>query len=195
LAGDEVSKFHRDLDSSKIAPRLETSPQDEIWQDVVQRSLQDSVTETRGRTSDSSKEIAWSKDLSAAYKEVQRTGKPLVVAFTADWCAYCKSMENFIFPNQKVQEFADKAVFFSANPEKDPKAEEAAKQLNIDAYPTLVILELKDGKLQERTRIKGYHPLDDFVDRMGEALREKLPTQDGSFVPAISRHEGQVRVA
>jgi thiol:disulfide interchange protein DsbD len=163
------------LDADNIAPEADSIVREALLQEVMIKRLE--PQELGLAPVEKPKEIEWSTDLVGSIRKATDANKPLVLQFTADWCGYCKAFENFILPNEQVQKFADDAVFVRAKPEEDEAAMEAARSLNINTYPTMVILDAVDGALRERGRIVGYQPLAQFVLDFTKGIRLPVPAQ------------------
>lgn len=102
-----------------------------------------------------------------AFREAIDKNKPLVLVVSEDWCGYCKNLEKEL-GKPAVQNFKDKAVFSISSPSKDKGCAAIASSLNIDAYPTITVLEPEARMLLERGRINGYFA--------GEKIGEHLDT-------------------
>lgn len=102
-----------------------------------------------------------------AFREAIDKNKPLVLVVSEDWCGYCKNLEREL-GKPAVQNFKDKAVFSISSPTKDKGCAAIAGSLNIDAYPTITVLEPEARMLLERGRINGYFS--------GEKIGEHLDT-------------------
>lgn len=48
--------------------------------------------------------IPWQTDYAAALAESQKTGKPLLLDFTASWCPPCQVMKHEVWPQPEVRE-------------------------------------------------------------------------------------------
>ena len=46
--------------------------------------------------------VQWGNDLKKAAAESQKTGKPILITFTASWCTYCHKLIGETFTDQKV---------------------------------------------------------------------------------------------
>lgn len=102
-----------------------------------------------------------------AFREAIDKNKPLVLVVSEDWCGYCKRLEGEL-GKPAVQNFKDKAVFSISSPTKDKGCAAIASSLDINAYPTITVLEPEARMLLERGRINGYFT--------GEKLGEHLDT-------------------
>jgi len=53
----------------------------------------------------------WMVDMSKAYEESKKTGKPIMANFTgSDWCGWCIKLTNDVFSKPEFKKWADKNV-------------------------------------------------------------------------------------
>jgi YHS domain-containing protein/thioredoxin-related protein len=94
--------------------------------------------------------VSWHKDFQQAAQESIRSGKPMLVKFTAVWCGYCQKMK---------QSFADKSVSQHLNTCFVPVIIDAdsnqrlVNAIGIEGLPTTVII---SPDLKVLTKIVGY---------------------------------------
>ena len=94
--------------------------------------------------------VPWHKDFQQAAQESIRSGKPMLVKFTAVWCGYCQKMK---------QSFADKSVAGHLNTCFVPVIIDAdsnqrlVNTIGIEGLPTTVII---SPDLKVLTKITGY---------------------------------------
>jgi len=79
----------------------------------------------------------WKTDFEEATKQAAKSGKPLLVMFSASWCAPCKMMIAQVYPNQKVKKALEAfiPVYIDSEVHQDLAAQHA-----IRAYPTFVCI-------------------------------------------------------
>lgn len=106
----------------------------------------------------------WLIDAEKAKAQAEKEGKPLLMDFTgSDWCPPCKKLKSTVFDSQEFKDYAAKNLVLLEldfpNDKKKLSAEtkkqndKLAKEYNINAYPTIIILN-KNGK--ELGRERGY---------------------------------------
>ncbi len=94
--------------------------------------------------------VKWEESYAAAVKRAQAEKKPILMDLWAEWCPPCQYLKTKVFPTPEAQAALSKVVPLSVLVEyKDRKPLEEgkrlAKQFNLEAYPTLVILD-SNGK-------------------------------------------------
>lgn len=96
--------------------------------------------------------IAWRTDLAAALAEAQRSGKPLLVDFSAVWCPPCIAMKHDTWTDPRVERaVAAAAVPVHVDIDREPAT---ASRYGIESIPTVVLLN-GDGQV---LRTAGFLP-------------------------------------
>jgi len=85
--------------------------------------------------SDYSTAMTWDK--------AQKLDKPIVVNFYVDWCHFCQGFAPVL--DKLRQQYSSKYSFVFINCE-DPKNELIVKKFNIEAYPSLFLVDKKQNK-------------------------------------------------
>jgi len=73
--------------------------------------------------------------------ELQRElNVPLVVYFYADWCPYCRTLDNQYLPSAPVQDYLQGVVKVRINPEHGPAERALAKRYGVSGYPSFLVM-------------------------------------------------------
>ncbi len=115
-------------------------------------------------TSSSFSQIKFEKgSLSDILTKAKQENKIVMVDVMTDWCKWCIELDNKVYSNADVSEFANaNQVNFKIDAEKG-EGVDFAKKYKIQGYPTVLFLK-SDG--EEIDRIYGYVPLKDFSEMM-----------------------------
>jgi len=94
-------------------------------------------------------------DLQRELDAAKAAGKPVMLDFYADWCAYCKVMEKKVFPDPAVVKALEGVVLLQADITVQDEADKAlAKHLNMSAPPMLYFWD-KNGEHLRNKRLTG----------------------------------------
>ena len=89
-----------------------------------------------------------------AHQETVKTGKPLVVMISTDWCAPCRQMKRDVIPKIRKDSVFSKVTFANVNPDKEGRL---AKKLTggSSTIPQIIMYrETEDG--WKRRRLVGF---------------------------------------
>ncbi len=116
--------------------------------------------------------IAWQQYTPDVMDRALKAGKPVLVFFTADWCAPCKRLKAITLKDPKVIKtissgFTPIWVDFTSNP--SPAARALSRRFGVRGVPTNVILDAKGNWLSQLTMI-GFRDPEYFRSRLEAAL-------------------------
>lgn len=83
-------------------------------------------------------DIYWHESYSEALMVSQEENKPLMVVFTADWCVFCKKLENQTFTDPAVAKLVN-SKFIAVKIDKD-KNDQIAKDFGVQGIPDIFFL-------------------------------------------------------
>lgn len=115
------------------------------------------------------KEIAWQPYTKAAFEKAKTSGKPIMIDFGAEWCHYCKVLEEKTFPDKDVINESERFINFKYDATKsdDTKVIAEQEQFQIQGLPTIVFFN-SDGNEAESQRIVGFVEPDILIENMKE---------------------------
>ncbi len=79
-----------------------------------------------------------------ATAEAKKSGKPMVLVFSASWCPPCKSMKKHVYPSDAVKPFHDKFVWAYLDVDQASTAS-VAKEYGVEGIPHIEFTDA-DGK-------------------------------------------------
>jgi thiol:disulfide interchange protein DsbD len=111
--------------------------------------------------------LSWEPSETAARSRAESERRPMLLDFTAEWCAACNELSRITFADPKVMTEASRfvAVKVDATHEDDPSIDLIKDRYGVVGLPT-VILVGSDGR--ERTRFTEFVPPDRFLRSIRE---------------------------
>ena len=115
------------------------------------------VTAAPGKGVETTKKLEWF-DYDTGLLKASKDKKPIVIIFHADWCHFCKKMDNKTLSDKSVRDYLNKNfIVIKIDTQKDKKT---ASSYQVMGLPTTWFLE------SDATRIgplSGYIPPDQFI--------------------------------
>lgn len=122
------------------------------------------------------KSVAWQSDLKAAQKQAVRTGRPMLIVFSADWCTHCGRFEKNTLGNATMAGFINRE-FVPVHLDFD-KQQETAQVLEVEALPCTVILSPEADLLG---RVVGAKAPKDYWEALQDAKDEQARIRQARF--------------
>ncbi len=102
-------------------------------------------------TNDTTPSLQWGTDINQAMQEAKNTNKSIFVDFYADWCSYCREMDEVTYTDPQVKEkLTQNYVLLKVDVDENP---ELSSKYQAYGLPTMLIL---DSNGNEVTRISGF---------------------------------------
>jgi thiol-disulfide isomerase/thioredoxin len=111
--------------------------------------------------------IRWEKHFEEALRKAQKTGKPLIVDFWADWCTWCERLDQNTYADPLVVAKAQDFVPVKVNTEGSRKEVDVAVRYHVGSLPTIVFLSPLGRQLG---RVNGFQGPGIFPRTLDEVL-------------------------
>jgi len=112
--------------------------------------------------------IKWEKNFDEALKKARKAGKPVIVDFWADWCAWCHRLDRNTYADPWVARKAQEFVAVKVNTEGSRKDVDVAVRYHVTSLPTVVFLSPEGRQL---FRMNGYQGPGQFPRTLEGALQ------------------------
>jgi len=136
--------------------------------------------------------VAWRYSYNQAVIEANGSAKPLLVAFSADWCPPCQQMKAWVFSDKKIADaieadFVPVKVDLSSEGLPDQRL---ADKYGIQAIPTFLTLTADGKPISISTGYLSKDELTNWLENANERYAE-LKTQDANAMATASVEQTQ----
>ena len=131
-------------------------------------SLPEIVRAEGGR---SSVKLDWKPFTDEALAEALAARKPVILDFSADWCASCKELEKFTFVDPRIRERSAEFALLTIDATKEtPFINELQRRFSVVGLPTMIFFDVQ-GRRRDDLTVTGFETAEPFLARMDKALR------------------------
>ncbi len=110
------------------------------------------------------------KNIAQLKEAVKNSKKPVMLDFSADWCAACKELEHNTFSNQKVEKLMSNFTLLRADVTQNSNEDKALlKKFNLFGPPALIFYDT-NGKMLHKYKTIGYKPPEVFIPILEKVL-------------------------
>jgi thioredoxin 1 len=117
-------------------------------------------------------QVAWVARFDDALKQAKAEQKFMVVDISTSWCPPCQQMAREVHTNKDFIEFTRTQVFMLLDAEKDNDGIRLAGRFNVQAYPTILVL---DSEGREIDRLIGGTGAANLIHDLKEIFANPLP--------------------
>ncbi len=110
------------------------------------------------------------KNIDQLEKAITKSDKPVMLDFSADWCAACKELEHNTFNDPKVQKLMSKFTLLRADVTQNSDEDKALlKKFNLFGPPALIFYDT-NGKMLKKYKTIGYKSPEVFMPILEKVL-------------------------
>ena len=112
-------------------------------------------------------------DLNTVLAQAKAAGKYVMLDYYADWCTYCKTYEDYVFTDPKVQALLNKhfIVIQADVTDNDEIDQKLLAHTDVLAPPAILFYDKNDSKEKRRFRVVGVMDAEQFLERLQLVLK------------------------
>ncbi len=112
-----------------------------------------------------SNHVTWAKDFAAAQQHAAQSGKPIIMFFTAKWCAPCRIMKRNVWADEQVDAVVKSGFTPVMIDLDDPNSAETVSRNRVGTTPTTIVTDSQGNVLK---RVEGGMNKAEFLNLLGE---------------------------
>ncbi|MGC9365307.1 MAG: cytochrome c biogenesis protein CcdA [Fidelibacterota bacterium] len=119
-------------------------------------------------------EMAWQSYSETAYKAALKSGQPVIIDFSADWCIPCKEMDKLTFTDPAIIDFSRKFQLLKVDLTASANSEimRLRERFDIRGVPTILFID-KEGNELPDLRTLGFEKPQLFLEKMKKTVAEQ----------------------
>ncbi len=110
--------------------------------------------------------IKWERSFEEALKKAKRTGKPVMIDFWAEWCGWCRRLDQTTYVDSRVVKLAEDFVPVKVDTEGPPKEIAIAERYDVASLPTILFVSPEGRRL---VRVRGFQGAGQFLSTLESA--------------------------
>ncbi|MGE0641808.1 MAG: thioredoxin family protein [Thermoanaerobaculia bacterium] len=114
-------------------------------------------------------ESAWYTDSSAALEAARKADKKILVDLFAEWCGWCKVMDQKVFSTPEFQSYAEQFVLLRVDVEDGGYGTEIQQRFRANSLPTLLLLDPHEALVGSA---QGYMETPKLIQRLNMEMRQ-----------------------
>lgn len=130
----------------------------------------------------------WIRSYDEGIAAAQASDKPVLLDFTAEWCVWCRKMEEDVFTDPQVVEALQDFVCIRVDTEDDLRV---ARAYQVRSLPRIVMLNTFGEVTVDRT---GYMPPEVFLDAIADGRAGAHVKLDANAAPAVKPIETPAQI-
>ncbi len=112
-----------------------------------------------------SSHVTWAKDFASAQQHAARSGKPIIMFFTAKWCVPCRIMKRSVWADEQVEAVIKTGFAAVMIDLDDLNSADTVSRNRIGATPTTIVTDSQGNVLK---RVEGGMSKAEFLRLLGE---------------------------
>ncbi len=109
-----------------------------------------------GETGSAGASIVWIDDYDAGYEMARSNGMPMMIDFTAEWCAACKELEHYTYTAPAVVKEAERFVSIQVDCTRStPNVDRLKEKYSVYGLPTIIWID-SNGEVMEDLTVTGF---------------------------------------
>lgn len=130
----------------------------------------------------------WHAETEDALAEARSRKALVLVDLYADWCGWCKVLEERVFTSPEFERYAQKFVRLRVDTEDGGQGSALQSRFSIESLPMLLILDADKIKVGQ---VAGYQPTADFIEAI-ESQIQAWQMLTGHYEQVLASGEGEV---